>query len=128
MGERRKVPQSDCVLRTYSVKREPQCFLKVSSGLKSHLFNGFCPAGRQRSIFNSKSERDGKAAPSEHPVRLRSGGDSGVSPSGLGKRAFAEFQRAPQMRSLKWDDFLERSPVDEMRTTTGKEQQRGKTR
>lgn len=29
------------------------------------------------------------------PVRLCSGGDSGVSPSGLGKRAFAEFQRAP---------------------------------
>lgn len=29
------------------------------------------------------------------------------------------------MRSLKWDDFLKRSPDDEVRTKTGKEQRRG---
>lgn len=33
--------------------------------------------------------------------------------------------RTSLMRSLKWDDFLERSPVDEVRTKTGKEQPRG---
>lgn len=50
-GKRQKIKQSDCVLCTGSIHCNLKCFFKVSLGLKSHLFNGFCPAGSQQSIF-----------------------------------------------------------------------------